>query len=497
MHYTKKLVFFILLIGILLPSQKSFRGLKKDQILHSSVPISFTHHIASNYDILPQQLSAVRGSYLIISREGLVNQGYVDVFADFKKTQGFDVSVVALSDSELDVNIVQDYITQYYNDDPMLEYVLLIGDVDGFAEIPSYYYGPENDVTDQKYTHLSGDDFIPDVFIGRISVDSAYELAVIMLKTIAYVREPLAYNQDWLDRALVVAGNYANTPPIPITPKWTSYWLRDELIDYGYSSVDTVFYPPIQQGAPYITEIIDNGVGIVNYRGWGDANGWHYPEFHADDVTGLNNGWLTPVFMSYVCNSNDFANNVDPCFSEAMLRGGTTTNPKGGVAFIGPSDLHTSTKYNNVINASMYDAMINHGIVELGRVSGKLVRPTITKALDRAKMNIIEIRRGSGSWECSTAVPNSLPFEVSGRTGSTRITIKPAPPGVGLVTNQVGKIMLKLAGVEDAWSFTKGQTQTIYNFANAMFNALQKTTTTKLLPGQDDFHNMVKGVKQE
>ena len=296
----------------------------------------------------------------------MVNQGYVDVFADFKKTQGFDVSVVALSDSELDVNIVQDYITQYYNDDPMLEYVLLIGDVDGFAEIPSYYYGPENDVTDQKYTHLSGDDFIPDVFIGRISVDSAYELAVIMLKTIAYVREPLAYNQDWLDRALVVAGNYANTPPIPITPKWTSYWLRDELIDYGYSSVDTVFYPPIQQGAPYITEIIDNGVGIVNYRGWGDANGWHYPEFHADDVTGLNNGWMTPVFMSYVCNSNDFANNVDPCFSEAMLRGGTTTNPKGGVAFIGPSDLHTSTKYNNVINASMYDAMINHGVVELG-----------------------------------------------------------------------------------------------------------------------------------
>jgi len=138
-----------------------------------------------------------------------------------------------------------------------------------------------------------------------------------------------------------------------------------------------------------------------------------------------------------------------------------------------------------------------NGIVGLGRVSGKLVRPTITKALDRAKMNIIEIRRGSGSWECSTVVPNSLPFEVSGRTGSTRITLKPAPPGVGLVTNQVGKIMLKLAGVEDAWSFTKGQTQTIYNFANAMFNALQKTTTTKLLPGQGDYHNMIKGVKQE
>jgi ribosomal protein S5 len=57
--------------------------------------------------------------------------------------------------------------------------------------------------------------------------------------------------------------------------------------------------------------------------------------------------------------------------------------------------------------------------------------------------------------------------------------------------------MLKLAGVEDAWSFTKGQTQTIYNFASAMFKALEKTSTIKLLPGQGDFHNMVKGAKQE
>jgi len=70
-------------------------------------------------------------------------------------------------------------------------------------------------------------------------------------------------------------------------------------------------------------------------------------------------------------------------------------------------------------------------------------------------------------------------------------------PSVGLVTNQVGQIMLRLAGVEDVWSFTKGQTQTIYNFASAMFKALEKTSTTKLLPGQGDFHNMVKGVKQE
>ena len=86
----------------------------------------------------------------------------------------------------------------------MLEYVLLIGDVDGFAEFPSFYYGPENDVTDQEYTHLLGNDVIPDVFIGRLSIDSLSDLAVIMSKTIQYVRNPLAFDQNWLDRGLIV-----------------------------------------------------------------------------------------------------------------------------------------------------------------------------------------------------------------------------------------------------------------------------------------------------
>ena len=50
----------------------------------------------------------------------------------------------------------------------MLEYVLLIGDVDGFAAFPSFYYGPENDVTDQKFTYLFGEDNVPDVFYWKV-----------------------------------------------------------------------------------------------------------------------------------------------------------------------------------------------------------------------------------------------------------------------------------------------------------------------------------------
>ena len=364
MYYVKKLITATLTLSILVGTNLSFRGNTKEQIISQKIPLAFSNIVLSQYDILASQINPQRGSYLIIAPDGVTT--YLDDFISFKKSQGFDVYLRSLSESGGNATEIKNTIYNILNTDPMLEYVLLIGDVDGFAEFPSFYYGPENDVTDQQYTHLLGDDVIPDVFIGRLSIDSLSELAVIMSKTIQYARDPLAYDQNWLGRGLIAAGNYANTYPIPITPKWTSYWLRDELLEYGFSEIDTVFYPPLQQGAPYIIPIIDEGVGIVNYRGWGDANGWHYPEFHVDDVNDLNNGWLTPVFFSYVCNSNDFANNVDPCLAEAVIRGGTPSVPKGGVAFIGPSDLHTSTKYNNVINAYMYDAMLNHDVVELG-----------------------------------------------------------------------------------------------------------------------------------
>ena len=84
MYYVKKLIFFILCFGTLLSIENRFRGLDKQQILRSKIPFSFAHHIADNYDILPQQLTPVRGGYLIIAREGLVEQGFVDVFAEFK-----------------------------------------------------------------------------------------------------------------------------------------------------------------------------------------------------------------------------------------------------------------------------------------------------------------------------------------------------------------------------------------------------------------------------
>ena len=64
----------------------------------------------------------------------------------------------------------------------------------------------------------------------------------------------------------------------------------------------------------------------------------------------------------------------------------------------------------------------------------------------------------------------------------------PAPAGLGLAVGDVGKTILKLAGIGDVWSQTSGQTQTTVNFANATFEALKQLSKVKA--SEKDLKNM-------
>jgi small subunit ribosomal protein S5 len=122
-----------------------------------------------------------------------------------------------------------------------------------------------------------------------------------------------------------------------------------------------------------------------------------------------------------------------------------------------------------------------NGYVGLGQAKGKEVGASIRKAIENAKLEIIEIRRGCGSWECGCGKPHTVPFAVTGKSGSVEITFKPAPQGIGLATGEVAKKILTLAGIQDCWAFTDGQTRTTVNYAKAVFNALKKNTEMRIL----------------
>ncbi len=120
-----------------------------------------------------------------------------------------------------------------------------------------------------------------------------------------------------------------------------------------------------------------------------------------------------------------------------------------------------------------------NGYVGLGQGKAKEVGPAIRKAVDNAKYNIIKVRRGCGDWGCVCGREHTVPFKVEGKSGSVRVTLIPAPGGVGLSIGNVGKTILGLAGIADVWSQTMGQTQTTINFAGAVFEALKQLSQVK------------------
>ena len=120
------------------------------------------------------------------------------------------------------------------------------------------------------------------------------------------------------------------------------------------------------------------------------------------------------------------------------------------------------------------------GYVGLSVCKGKEVASTIQKAITQAKLNLVPVLRGNGSWESAEGPGNSIPFKATGRSGSTRITLLPAPSGKGLVIGDYGRRVLTLAGVEDVWSRSSGQTRSTINFAKATYNALEELSKTKV-----------------
>jgi small subunit ribosomal protein S5 len=116
-----------------------------------------------------------------------------------------------------------------------------------------------------------------------------------------------------------------------------------------------------------------------------------------------------------------------------------------------------------------------NGYVGVGIGKSWDISLAMKKALRNAKLNIIPIARGCGSWECACRTPHSLPFKVEGKAGSVRVVLLPAPRGVGLVAPNEIKKILRLAGIKDVWMKSFGQTRRRLNFAVATYNALKKT----------------------
>ncbi len=116
-----------------------------------------------------------------------------------------------------------------------------------------------------------------------------------------------------------------------------------------------------------------------------------------------------------------------------------------------------------------------NGHIGIGTGKSQETLPARDKAIRHAKLNVIKITRGCASFDCNCSEQHTVPFEVTGKGGSVRITLIPAPQGTGLVVARELKKVLKLAGVKDVYSKTFGGVRTTFNLAKACMDALNKT----------------------
>jgi small subunit ribosomal protein S5 len=133
------------------------------------------------------------------------------------------------------------------------------------------------------------------------------------------------------------------------------------------------------------------------------------------------------------------------------------------------------------------------GYVGVGKGTSKDTKPAREKAIRKAKLSLIEVGRGCGSWKCTCGESHTLPFTVEGKCGSVRIKLMPAPKGTGLVVDDELKKILALAGYKDVWAKTSGQARVKLNFVRATMQALKKTSTLKMRP--QDIPLALKGSK--
>jgi small subunit ribosomal protein S5 len=115
------------------------------------------------------------------------------------------------------------------------------------------------------------------------------------------------------------------------------------------------------------------------------------------------------------------------------------------------------------------------GYIGLGFGKAAQVRNAIEKAAADARLKIVPVRRGCGSWECGCGKHHSIPYKIEGKCGSVRLDVIPGPRGLGLVASEVAKVILGLAGIKDCWTRSFGSTRTVPSFAYAVFDALKKT----------------------
>ncbi len=337
--------------------------------------------VANLDEVYPEMSLRTPGKYLVIMPGSLLNQvqaaPYWLGWTDLKRRKGYDLQITTLETIASEIGNsnkegIRDYIAQQYATGD-LDYLLLIGDPIANPPLQTWFetnpeVATESRCGDNAYLTVAGDDYLPDILAGRVSVTTPAELVKYVAKADSYEVAPFRLDPRWFETALCVAGNYSEGSH-PVTPVWNVNWARDRLLTTGcITDADTFYYhegdPPADHLTRAIMDSITAGTCLVVYRGYGAQAGWDYPQLHINDLLyqqqeQIHTGWRLPAFLADVCGSADFAWSGGRCLGEFLTVGmGSAATPNGAIIYYGASDTHTNTRHNNAMLAGQMDALL-------------------------------------------------------------------------------------------------------------------------------------------
>jgi len=310
-----------------------------------------------NYEPSSREEDYQHPAILYICGGTSINNSYVQELIDWRHKTGYIVYTATTSETGSNASSIKSYIQNLYEtlENPP-EIVGLIGDtggsyaIDYFTESWSGYYGPG----DMPYSLLDGDDLLPEVYIGRISVNSTGDLSNVINKTLVY--EKATYltqiNDDWYERGALCGDPSSSGWSTVITNEYIgnildSYGFEDINGNYGNGSYSSWMENQLEDGCLY-----------MNYRGYYGSSG-----FGTSNINGANNGYMNPFAVFITCGTGDYNGTS---LSESLFRAGSTSNPKGAVAAIGTATTGTHTMFNNIVNMGIYDGIFPKNLMYAG-----------------------------------------------------------------------------------------------------------------------------------
>ncbi len=283
-------------------------------------PLSISQDIPSSW-----KSPSIGADYIIISHNSFLSQ--VQPLADFRQSQGLRVQVVDVQDlydefngGVFDPEAIRSFLAYAYSNwiPPAPSFVLLVGDGNFdyrnflVLNVPNYIppildeidpWVGEN-VTDNRYVSVSGDDILPDMYIGRFPVRNATEAQTMVEKTIDY--EQIPPSGGWNAVQTFLADNADEAGDFDI--------LSDQIINNYVPSAYTI--DKIYYGVNYVNAGvakaallagINQGRLIVHYSGHGSTQDWAVEDLlNINDLSALTNGSKLPFIIPMTCADGYF-----------------------------------------------------------------------------------------------------------------------------------------------------------------------------------------------